>query len=207
MVFESVLDIVSAERGEIKRSWFIEWFYGNQLKAYWREADFVGTNIFRMVDEINQGFEIVTGANLNDQGFIDFNNINHYDNLNCIELWVMRAVESTTRRQQTGLFEDFTLSQNFATITNDTDETNYVLATRDATTSSITASSIPIDEIFHIHQLRLKSTFADYLQDGILAITKTTNLPTVGLNPGGSMLTRGASARTGRWRYLSVINT
>ncbi len=207
MVFDNVLEMVSRERGELKRSWFLDWFYGNDLKAYWRKANFIGTNTFQMVDEINEGFEIVTGANSNDQGFIDFNNINHYDNQNCIEIWTMRAVESTTRRQQTGLFEDFTLSQNFATVTNDTDETNYVLATRDATTASITASSFPIDEIFHRHKLQLFATFALYSQDGILGITHTTTLPTVGLNPGGSMLTRAAGVRTGRWRYLEVFNT
>lgn len=185
---------------------FVEHFDGDILSERWQTNNFIGTSTFQMADAINQGFEINTDAVNNTQGFIDFNNIRQFDFQKCAMIWEMRTPDSTLRRIQWGLFEDFTLSQNFATITNDSVNTNYEFATRDATTSSIADSGIPIDEVFRKHQIIATSTAYYYSQDGVPLISKTTNLPTTKLQPAGSILTRSAAIRTARYRYVEVFN-
>lgn len=204
--FNSVFDIFKAPAEDWKtRKW--HWMSGSQLPTDWNAVNLTGTSQFRMSDNINQGFEIFTNAVDGTQGYIDFNNIRHYDEQNFIEIWEMRTVESTFRRQQWGMFFDFTISADFATVTNDTNSTNYEFVTKDATVSSVADSGIPIDEVFRSHKIVGSASDYQYTQDGVLLITKLTNLPTQRLQPAGSMFNREAANKTGRWNFVEVFAT
>jgi len=206
MTVESMFDLVNA-RGHFPRQHVQENFSGADLDLdRWRVVNTTGTNIFRIADVIDGGFEIVTGATNGDQGSFDFNNKNQYHHQGCIMIWTMGLVESATRRQQWGLFDNFATSADFATVTNDTNATFYELTTKDAATSSTTATTISINEVFTEHKLDASSGDYKYSQNGILVITKETNLPTKALQPAGSMLTRATGTKTGRWRSCEVFN-
>lgn len=206
MVFESVLDIVSAERGEVKRSWFVEWFYGNTLKAYWTEVN-IGGGSSAMADEINDGFFMTTNINFNDRRGIEFNQIRHYDNTGLTVIWIGKvdSVTDTLLRLGVTNVTQFGGNSMFGGI-DDNSSVNFILRTADDIAGITTvASSILADTDFHKHQCELFPTFAQYTLDGLLEATSTTTLPTAQLQPSANILTK-AGAKTANVRFLSVFN-
>ncbi len=207
MVFKNVLDMVSRERGEIKKSWHVEWFYGNDLKVYWTKNSVQGTPTFAMVDDINEGFEIVTSAVTNDTGSIDFNNIRHYDPTSAIIIGIVRNLSIADHRMDIGLANELEGATDFVVMNSDSSFTNYALQSVAIPPSSTTESSIPNDIIFHRHKIELFSTFMQLHIDGILEVTKTTDIPLDSLQPVFNSSTRTTASKTHRIRYLEVFNT
>jgi hypothetical protein len=85
--------------------------------------------------------------------------------------------------------------------------TNLLLYTGDASASSQAQTDIPRDIVYHTTKLECGSADIKLTVDGVLKVTKTTNIPTVKLQPVCFVESRDATAREGRIRYMECYNT
>lgn len=190
----------------LNRQKFVEWFSGAILDAIWTQTNTVGTNIFAMSDTIDGGFRITTETGATANGAITFNAKKHYSPTSSVILSIPRREDPTM-----SVFAGFSINPNpaveHAFVNNDTNQTNYILVTGDASTSTSTIGDIPIDTISHLLKIELKASSAEWSIDGVAQTDKSTNLPTVGLQPFFLVKNRASGAHTGLIRYLEAYNT
>jgi len=196
----------------VRKSHFWEWFDGDDRDTTrWTSTNFGGTNTFQMSDGIDQGFEIVTQASTNARGQIDFNGIRHYDESASELIFVMQRV-STNCAVHCGFLQSnelFNSGDDSASWQESTANTYKNVYSTDGSTASTTNSSVAIDTNFHVYKLVMNcpTNIQGYI-DGVLEVTKTTNLPNVGRNePAFLVKTLSASSGTGRIRFLEGYNT
>mgnify|MGYP000447626042 CR=1 FL=1 len=188
----------------------VERFSGDALDERWFESVILGIATFAMVDAIDEGFQIeITSAANNDRSSINFNNIRHYSHNSSVVIAVSRRVTANTAHH-IGLSDGNQLlsTNNYAILRDFTGETFQDLVTSDGTTASSLASDIAINTIFHTHKLEQGSANVKLTIDGILKVTKTTNRPTVKMQPIFMVQSTSAVAgKQGRTRYLEAYNT
>ena len=189
---------------------FIEWFSGKQLPAYWTEKNHIGTGTFAMVDSVDGGFSIDSGATSTHNSSINFNNKRQYSYNGSVIIGVWKRVD-TTMIGAFGGISDATVGADptveFTRFSNDSAVTNIYLRSADASTASNTESDIPNDQEWHNGKIEFGSSDIKGTLDGVLKITKTTNLPTVKLQPYVWSYTRTAAAAETRIRYMECYNT
>jgi len=78
-------------------------FSGDTLNERWTTNNVSGSNTFQMSDNIDGGFEIVTGSSLNNAGSITFNNIRQYSNVGASVIQVSQSTSAVDRLKQGGL--------------------------------------------------------------------------------------------------------
>ncbi len=208
MVFRDVLSMVASQK-ELKKTWFLDWFFGNAIKSYWTSVNNGAGGTSAMVQNAhNEGFEITTLAGLNDGLNFTFNDIRHYSQTGAVCIGIMRAVEGTDGLCFIGFHNESATFDRFAEVGKDAPaNANFVIETQDGGALTTVASSIPHDTIFHRHKIELLSASAKYTLDGILEATATLTLPTVRLQPVFRGVNRVASVRNFRYRYLEVFAT
>ena len=93
MVFDNVLSMVNPPT-VLKRSWFVEWFYGNALKTLWDQNSILGVSTFSMQDDVDEGFSISVagGGSANRGTIIAANAERHFDPVNCIVESIQRKL-------------------------------------------------------------------------------------------------------------------
>jgi len=191
----------------IAKTHFIEWFSGDDLDTIWTKVDGAGTGVFSMQDTIDEGFEIQTGALINNHSYINFNSIRHYAHDASILISISRITNLTSSVEQSG-FQDTNSFGHFAIMQNDSAATpNFELNTKDGTTGSVQQGSVARDTSFHVKKLENTSTSNIMTIDGILDVTKTNNRPGVRLQPIVRAFTRTTAAKEVRVRYLEAYNT
>lgn len=207
MTFSSVYEMFDPLT-TVRKQRFWDFFDGDDLRSWWTTNNIQGTPTFQMADVVDEGFEIITGATANDGGQILFNNIRQYSNTASMMISVIRALSNASQSAEVGLRQVIS-GLNFALVGQKTDSstTDYIIDTSDATTRTQTVATFALDTVFHVHQLELTSANAKYSIDGGLEVTKTTNLPTLKLQPVYFVQTLTTVAKTGRIRYLEVFNT
>ena len=190
---------------------FIEWFSGKSLPSYWSQENTAGTGTFAMVDAVDEGFSITTTSGTSNRNAITFNQVDQFAHDGSVFIAVARRVTSANAGLNLGFSQDddFTIAsgQSWAVINEDTATgTHKALQTRDGSSHSQTLSSVPIDTSWTNYKLTLSSDAKLYI-DGSLEITKTTNLPTVKLQPAVRSISRAANISEIRIRYCEVYNT
>jgi len=191
----------------LNKTHFIEWFSGDALDTIWTENT-INAATFAMSDAVNGGFSIVTGTTTNDGGVIDFNAIRHYAHDGSVIIGVMQKVTSSNTNCVVGWnIDGVTFASDYALMINRDSVGFYKLLTKDASTASETNSDLANDETLRVNKLELFSSSSSYHIDGILKVTKTTNLPTTRLNPNFHLTTQTTTAQTGRITYLEAYNT
>jgi len=207
MVFENVYEMITPPATQ-KKSWFVDWFDGDDLKAWWTKSDVVGTGTFAMDDAVDEGFKVTTGSSLNDHSGINLNNIHHYANDGAISISVWKADTTVNILVFTGLMDSISSTTTDAAVARaDSVNSNFFLRTADASTASNSDTSIALDANFHKHELELLSASALHKMDGILEVTKTNNLPTIKLQPQFNIFARGTGTKAGNIRFLEAYNT
>ena len=208
MTFANVYEMVSPP-ATVKKSWFVEYFDGDDLKAYWTQRNVVGSGTFAMDDVVDGGFKInatTTSAVL----AIDFNGIRHYEPTGCVVIGIIACDAVISMQSQVGLVEttayavndDFILagSRSFDSTT------NFIGRTGNSTGETfITLAAI--DTNFHRYQMELTSSNATFKMDGILEGTKTDKLPNTRLFPAYFVHATTATDVAGRIRYYEAYNT
>ncbi len=193
----------------IQVSHFVEWFSGSVLDSIWTTASVVGSPVFAMDDAIDGGFKITSATTTNELGAIAFNNKRHYDFESAVCIGVTKT-DATNQRAVivgfAGLVANSNIDDAFGGIESLFSTTKFVCISADATTESATATDVDLDTDFHVNKIELNSTQVLYTLDGVLKVTKTTNRPTVKLQPIFLCQRQGADM-TGSIRYLEAFNT
>ena len=189
---------------------FIEWFSGKQLPAYWTEKNHTGTGAFAMVNEVDGGFSVKTGATSTNNSSINFANKRQYAYDGSVIIAAWKRVSASMIGAFGGI-NDATVSTNptieYARLSNDSALTYILIHSADATTASLTYSDIPKDQAWHIGKMEFSSSDIKGTIDGVLKITKTTNRPTVKLQPYVFSYSRAAAVGETRVRYMEAYNT
>ncbi len=196
--------------GALRKQRFWDYFDGDALGSRWTESDFSGSGSFGMTDLVNEGYRITTALVSNASSGINFNNIHQYDFQASAYIAEWRAVEGDQILVFSGLMDSQSSTGTDAIVTRlDVGETDYYLRSADATTPSNSATTISNDTNWHTHNFTINSTVARYWIDGNLEVAKTTNLPTVKLQPSFNSFSRTSptTATKARIRYMECYNT
>lgn len=204
---ESVYELFN-ELTTVAKQHFWEWFSGSDLRSIWTKTEVVGTATFAMNDSVNDGFRITADGGANREGMINFNNKRQYAHDNAIFISVMKDVQNTAYTAYSG-FADSLVGVNgdspeIAQVYNFSVNTNKGLRTGDATTKSTTESSVALDTVFTTYKIENGSADIKLTINGVLEVTKTTNRPTVKLQPVCGVF---GNAKSVDIRYLEARNT
>jgi hypothetical protein len=168
---------------------FIEWFSGKQLPSYWTQVNSSGTGTFTMEDSVDGGFSVIAQSGGYNFSFIYFNNKRQYAHNNSTAIYASKfSVTSGISYGWVGLTNDgnggITASHSAMMGKNSSEAgTNFGVYTRDGTTASQTLGSVAQDTSYHTFKGVLDGTDYKFYLDGVLEVTKTTNLPTVKMQP------------------------
>jgi hypothetical protein len=210
MVFDSVLDMVSPV-GEIKKSWFIEWFNGLSLKLYWDQNSILGAPVFAMAFGIDNGFRISHGAVDPTQGSIIAGNTErHFDNTACVMESVQRRVE-VNGRTEVGF-----ANRTDGNLANTPDEAMVVqdqssltfkrLITITNVSTTAVNTTVAVDTNFFRSRQELFSARAELRINGILEATSSSNLPLAKLYAGMKQTNIGANIGESQIRFMEAFN-
>ena len=190
----------------VAKQHFIEWFSGSVLDSIWNQRNTNGVGTYAMVDAVDEGFSITTGTSTSNASDIDMNDIRHYSEDNYVCISIFRRVTTLSIVQQISVNNGATFN-HYVLVQDDTINTFYDLFTKDGTTPSAQDSDIAIDATFHSHKIELNGTNARLDIDGVLKVTKTTNLPVAALQPAFRVFARGTGGKEGRFRYIEAYST
>tara|TARA_R110002074_G_scaffold136178_1_gene280885 strand:- start:600 stop:1184 length:585 start_codon:yes stop_codon:yes gene_type:complete len=188
---------------------FIEWFSGKQLPSYWTTNDLSGTNTFAMADEVDGGFKITTASGSNNAGSLDFNDKRPFSATGSEIISVVKLNSTSLMTSLTALSNNGGLNPQFVAIGMDTTDYSTSLFSVGSMDSgfSKTDTDSALDTDWHNFKLILSSSDIKGYIDGVLKVTKTTNRPTLALQPHYQVRTRTTSSKSGQIRYMECYNT
>ena len=155
-------------------------------------------------DTLNGG--VIVTSNTSSGGSFWFNNIRQYDPLNSVIIAVVEPT-ATTFDGGFGLSNqiNFHSDGHFATVHIYSPTPLYYLYTGDPTRSEV-ATTVAIDlNVAHSHKIDLGATAITLTIDGVLEVTKTTNRPTLKLQP-DIMYNSMNGLGFVKYRYLEAYN-
>jgi len=208
----------------LNRQHFVEWFSGSVLDSIWVITNNAGgTGSSGMVDEVDGGFSVTSdtgafqGTELSFGGGVGAGNALHkvFDFDASVMLFVMKWDTDSTlvNASGCGLHSEVRgdgAGNNAAIMEYDNKSSFFRLRTiNNAGSQTNTATSLLTDTNFHLHKIETKASSVDLTIDGATAVTSTTNLPTIGMQPnfGGQKLTGTGTANTYQIRYVEAFNT
>jgi len=182
MVFNNVYEMITSP-AVVKKSWFVDYCDGDAIRAWWTRTDNIGTGSDGSDDAVNSGIFVQSGSASVNNSHLNFGDIRHYSN-------TASVCEFVYRRNLAGL-SDVGLSnptgsmyQNDMMVIDDrSTQTFKRLATNDTGTETFSNSSIGVNTSNTRVRLEINSSNARMWIAGILEVTKTTDLPTVKLQP------------------------
>ena len=210
-------DIVRAgglELGQLKK-FFEHFFSGDSIDAIWTTNDVVGTNTFAMTDGIDNGLQITTGANTNDRGSIDFNDIRHFDPV-LSTMWALIQVDDAANMRGmvciTSLSDFPTAGSNGRgyEVGIGSTQSNIYLGTSSGASSTTTTSGVArSNSVVAVKVISDGTSTRLYLLvSGAwnLEATITTTRTTDACQPSFFVITANAAAEVGRILYMKVQN-
>jgi len=191
----------------LRKQRFWDWFDGSDLGSWWTENNSSGVGTFAMVDAVDEGFSVLTGASAGNDSQIFFNDKRHYDFANSVLITVSRAVTTTGISWVPMLVDNATTFTHRIIMRIDSTKTFYDINTRGGGGATVVDTTVPIDTTFRVNKVELFSAKGEFSIDGVLGATSTSNLPSVKLQPMVRMFAREAGGKEGRIRYLEAYNT
>lgn len=189
---------------------FVEWFMGNDLRSIWTKTNTSGTGTFAMADTEDGGY-VITSAGTNG----NHSNINHnlkfsFGFMSSRIIAIMKASSSVTVKSMAGFTSVLspltTVSQVLAGSITSADATNFVLQTSDAGVATVSSTGVPLDTNFHLWVIHVLGASALAYLDGVLLVTKTTNLPEAPLQPCVWAGTLATATRATTIKYYEAFN-
>ena len=185
MVFPSVYDMTNASMTTVRKQHFWEYFSGATLNSRWTTGTVVGSPTSYMADEIDGGFVLssVSPAS-NVLGYINFNNKTQYNARSSVCISVFKGSRIIANNNfQVGTSNTNGNSHSILSGSHSSYTTNnFQLLTGDGSITS-TESTVPLDVNYHLHKIENSLSNAKLYLDGNLAVTKTTNRPTLVQQP------------------------
>ena len=187
---------------------FWEWFDGDALRNIWNKNDVVGTNTFQMTDDIDEGYTMITAATAGAVQALDFNQKRQYAPAASEIIIVARRVSGTNHVQESGLSNTSYPATDYGRFI-DADVNSFKkLETADGSTVTSTDSSVSVNTTWTGYKIAFESANVLLYIDGVLEITKSTNRPTVKMQPlMGNRSFTSAAAKESRVRYVEAYNT
>jgi len=186
----------------------VENFSGSALDTdRWTFRNITGTGTGAMGDSVDGGCEIKPSTGGTDQSQIDFNGIRQYSPTGCAMISVAKSIGVSPNHHVLGLINDYTLNISTAqtnSIIIDTSGASFRALSGDGSTWSSAGTVISKDNNWHNFKVEASSSNILYYADGLLRITKTTNRPTLPLQP--RFVARYTSS-TLSIRYAEAYNT
>ncbi len=172
----------------------------------WTVRDLIGSGVYTQLDVINEGFEITTSSggasaiDSNGKRFLNFDS----STVICVE----RCLGITSVNCVSGANSSIAYGNNFysAGINTPGDTTNFVLRTSDTTAPSNTSLAEPLDIVFHTFKMEQNASDCLCYFDGPLKATKTTDMPTLKLQPFMFIQDEASAAKSIRIRYYEAFN-
>lgn len=187
-------------------------FDGDILPDNWDFINQTGSGSGAMVDGLDLGFRITTGAITGDWSVIGLANTSglsrHYDaNVGVIILWVSKR-NSTIGRQLSGITSNTGgIGTNYARMNNSNSDSFQSLSTKISSTTTVSTTLVP-DTNWHIYKILNQGSIpmATLSIDGILEATSTTNVYTGKVTARLSAFANSSTLCTVDFRYCEVYN-
>lgn len=179
----------------------VETFEGALVNERWND---IGSGSSAMADAVDGG--LIITADSSQAAGINFNNKRQYDFEDSVIISTWKRGESSTAQfARVGLINS-SVSTNLALCQDDVGGGNFkLLKTGDNSSSSSTNSTISSDTNFHVVKIETGSANTLLTIDGVLEVTKSTNRPTLKMQP---FVEGGATGTTSTCsiRYLEMYN-
>lgn len=211
MTFANVYEMLN-HPAEVRKTHFWDWFDGDDLKSWWFERHFTAGTV-AMADEVDGGIKITSGATTSDVLTIDFNDIRHYAyDGSIVECVFKRSSVSSSHQVMAGTIApgNYTSWHGYQAGQNGpVDTSNFSMRSNDGgVTDSRTSFSESIDTNYHRYKMKVNGTNFTTWFDGILAATKTNDLPSQKLQP--TLLTNSHNQNSSailQCTYIEAYNT
>jgi hypothetical protein len=194
----------------VNKQHFVEWFSGSALDSIWTQTNIVGTGGFVMEDSVDGGFKLSCGTNVNDHSEIDFNNKRQYAHNGSVFITVTKkgATGGSDLATYYGFVSNITSGATNEAGISDSSFGNASLSTADASTRSLTGGTVNTGTAWHTHKIETSASNVVWYVDGVLNVTKTTNRPTITMQPHARILNTSTSGIDDMWiRYMECYNT
>mgnify|MGYP003633905323 FL=1 len=190
-----------------RRQHFWEYFSGDSLNSRWAYRDLAGTGSSGMSDSVNGGFFVKT-ATTTGTSQIDFNDIRQFSHTGSVFIGVLQKVTATNALLDSGLITGITHTDtNTASVNIDTRQTYIRLNTGDASANTRTDTDVAIHSNMTSVKIECKAGDIELSLDGILKATKTTNRPTLKMQPYFRPTTLSTPLTEGDISYMECYNT
>ena len=180
----------------VRKQHFWEYFSGATLNSRWTQQ---GSGTPSMVDEADEGFQFIsTGGD----AYMAFNNIRSFSPT--ASVFIAEAKRTASNGLRTGLRGNNGTSNTQVAYVNEwSSNSNLVLRTGDASSDSdATSTSLVPNTNWNNYKIECTSSQIKLSVNGVLDIEKTSNRPTIGLQP-----FVGGYNSTSRFKYLECYNT
>ena len=204
---DSIYDQLNAY-GTVAKQRFVETFSGSILDTdRWTYRDLAGTGSSGMSDSVNGGFFVKT-ATTTGTSQIDFNDIRQFSHTGSVFIGVLQKVTATNALLDSGLITGITHTDtNTASVNIDTRQTYIRLNTGDASANTRTDTDVAIHSNMTSVKIECKAGDIELSLDGILKATKTTNRPTLKMQPYFRPTTLSTPLTEGDISYMECYNT
>ena len=194
---------------QIQKTRFVDRFNGASLDERWLISILRGTGNVIVLDDIDQGIRIRSDGPQSAQlkTKISFGGNRHYSETGAVMLGIFLVEEATLVGAKMGLINISSdiLNQNFVITTA---SSSFNITTDDGVTTSGQSGSAYDRFSFQLYRLEITPTTALLHGNGILEVSKTTNLPQARLEPTFQCnSTQSAVQRNMRVRYAEAFNT
>jgi hypothetical protein len=209
MVFSSVYEMTNPLT-TVRKQHFWDWFSGDSLNARWTVRHLSGTGTWGMVDEVDGGFSLISGASAaNNRSRIDFNNIRQYSETGSSCITIAKREATSNALLEVGFGGAITTVPTSRAIARDQSNQTYkALLTDNTGGSNQTFSTVPIDTAWTNYKIDCKAATVDLNINGSLAVTNSAYLPNSPQMPyfeARNITTAGATEM--RIRYMECYNT
>ena len=185
----------------------VENFSGSDLQTNrWTKTNRTGSGTFTMEDSVDGGYSITAGSGGNSN--INFNGKRQYDEDSSVLVTVgklngtsgITIVWALNNTADGGLSNHISIGAN-----TDDDASNFLVASNDGTPSS-SSTSVALDTSWHTFKIDNSVSDSKGYIDGVLEVTKTTNLPTDKVQPVFYVGDRATGGKKAFIRYLEAYN-
>jgi hypothetical protein len=207
MTFPSVYEMTNPLT-TVRKQQFWDWFSGNVLDPRWTFNDLSGTGgLVRIQDVVNEGIYLQSGTSSSaDRAGINFNNKRLFSHDSSVS--IVMGKESGGSIAYFGLGNIIDPNQSSPTnISVHRLQNNgyyFQLKTADNTSASTQDSTVSPNSGFHVFKIINGSSNISSSIDGIVQTTKTSNRPTLAMQPILAVEGQGGNCKI---RYMECYNT
>ena len=204
---KSIYDQLNAY-GTVAKQRFVENFSGDALDTdRWSTVDNLNSNTYNMSDSVDGGFSILTNASASSDGAINFNSKRQYSHNGSVCISVVQATTLTGGAEMYfGLNSaPYLASGSLKHVGGIRINAGAFFAqSNDGTTNSSVTTGVSKDASWHSFKTELDGTDLKAYVDGVLKVTKTTNMPGSAMQPGAEVYDGSMELRI---KYMEAYNT